>query len=198
MDESFQSIIHKILEIYEKYQIELETIETHQTEDAIVLQQSSTETDELVRPDKSLQIEEAFVLKETHQLQDNLIASHPEDVIVHKQSSTETEGLVGSDESLQIEAAYVLEETLLSQQIFQQSDSLDPLMTSTKIKKELSKRECSYENSVFIIDQSPEKPIVIEESFVIGLGSQTIDTDESIIGKAERKACKRLDDLQYE
>lgn len=197
MDESFQSIIHKILEIYEQYQKDLETFETHQTEDAIVLQQSSTETDELVRPDKSLQIEEAFVLKETHQLQDNLIASHPEDVIVLKQS-TETDGLVGSDESLQIEAAFVLEETLLSQQIFQQSDSLDPLMTSTKIKTELSKRECSYENSVFIIDQSPEKPIVIEESFVIGLGSQTIDTDESIIGKAERKACKRLDDLQYD
>lgn len=114
-----------------------------------------------------------------------------------QQSSTDE--LASPNESLQIEQAYVMEETLLSQQIIQQCDSLDPLMSSTQIKTESSERQCSsYENSVFIIDESPEIPITIEDSFLIGQDSQTPDTEESIIGKAEREACKRLDELQYE
>lgn len=158
VDESFQSIIHNILELYEQYQKELETVEK---EDAIVpqpiLQQSSTETDELISPDKSLQIEEAFVLEEA-------LISQP---ILHQQQSY--------------------------------SNSMDPLMSSTIIKEELSERIfCSYDDSVAIIELSPEKPIVIEDSFVIGFNSQTNDTEESIIGKAEREARKGLDDLQFE
>lgn len=150
VDESFQSIIHKILEIYEQYQKDLENIET--------------------------------------QLQENVLASQNEPLL--QQSATQ------NDKSLQIETALILEESLQTQQ---PSDSMDPLMSPTQIKCELSQRKSSFsEKSVYIIDKSPEKPIIIEDSILIQASSQPGTDDESILGKAERKACQDLHELRFE
>lgn len=73
-------------------------------------------------------------------------------------------------EGPQIEQAFLLEPTLFSQntqQVMHETASVDPLMSSIVIKSEPDLNFSSYENSVCIIEQPPDEPIIIKDSFRI-------------------------------
>lgn len=118
--------------------------------------QTDTVTDEEINPPAS-------------QIEENVI----------EQSQSEV-----SPEAPQIEEAFLLEQTLFSQNTQQvaETNSPDPLMSSIAVKPEPDLNFSSYENSVFIIDQAPDEPILIEDSFRVQPSSQIVDSQESILG----------------